>query len=64
MYNRMQDDMDINCGRILDGHSSVTDMDEEIFRFILRMASGEHSKSEALNVGNEEMVPWMIGAQM
>ncbi|GBQ33234.1 altronate dehydratase [Acetobacter fabarum] len=64
MYNRMQDDMDINCGSILDGHSSVTDMGEEIFHFIIRMASGEHSKSEALNVGNEEMVPWMIGAQM
>ncbi|GAN68619.1 UxaA family hydrolase [Acetobacter orleanensis] len=64
MYNRMQDDMDINCGRILDGKSSVTEMGEDIFRAIMRVASGEQSKSEALNVGNEEMVPWMIGAQM
>ncbi|MGG6430708.1 UxaA family hydrolase [Acetobacter ghanensis] len=64
MYERMQDDMDINCGRILDGNSSVTEMGEDIFRSIIRMASGEHSKSEELNVGNEEIVPWMIGAQM
>lgn len=64
MFLRMQDDMDINCGSILDGASTVQEMGEEIFRTILKVASGEQSKSESLNVGNEEMVPWMIGAQM
>ncbi|HEY3599447.1 MAG TPA: altronate dehydratase family protein [Paraburkholderia sp.] len=64
MYNRMRDDMDINCGEIMDGTATVDQKGEEIFHAILRVASGEKSKSEALGVGNEEFVPWMIGAQM
>jgi altronate hydrolase len=64
MYERMRDDMDINCGAIMDGTASVREKGEEIFREIVRVASGGRSKSEALGVGNEEFVPWMIGAQM
>jgi altronate hydrolase len=64
MFRRMQDDMDINCGEIMDGDASVKQKGEEIFWAILRVASGQKSKSEALGVGNEEFVPWMIGAQM
>jgi altronate hydrolase len=56
--------MDINCGDIMDGTVSVEQKGEEIFRMILDVASGHKSKSEALGVGNEEFVPWMIGAQM
>ena len=63
MYNRMRDDMDINCGDIMDGSVSVREKGEEIFRSIIEIASGAQSKSEALGVGNEEFVPWMIGAQ-
>ncbi|MEO6921097.1 MAG: altronate dehydratase family protein [Collimonas sp.] len=64
MYLRMQDDMDINCGDIMDGGATVQQKGEEIFQLLLRIASGEKSRSEALGVGNEEFVPWMIGAQM
>ncbi|MGI4984977.1 MAG: UxaA family hydrolase [Janthinobacterium lividum] len=64
MYDRMVDDMDINCGEIMDGTASVAQKGEEIFRMIIDVASGKASKSEALGVGNEEFVPWMIGAQM
>jgi len=64
MYRRMQDDMDINCGQIMDGTSSVAQMGGEIFEMVLRVASGTKSKSEILGIGNEEFVPWMIGAQM
>ena len=64
MYKRMADDMDINCGDIMDGTVSVEQKGEEIFRMIIDVASGHKSKSEALGVGNEEFVPWMIGAQM
>jgi altronate hydrolase len=64
MYKRMADDMDINCGDIMDGAVSVEQKGEEIFRMIVDVASGRKSKSEALGVGNEEFVPWMIGAQM
>jgi altronate hydrolase len=64
MYQRMVDDMDINCGDIMDGAATVEQKGEEIFRMIVEVASGRPSKSEALGVGNEEFVPWMIGAQM
>ena len=64
MFLRMQDDMDIDCGDIMDGHATLQGKGREIFERMLRVASGEKSKSEALGVGNEETVPWMTGAQM
>ena len=64
MYDRMLDDMDINCGNIMEGTSSVAEKGQEIFEMLIRVASGEQSKSEALGIGGEEFVPWMIGAQM
>jgi altronate hydrolase len=63
MYERMAEDMDINCGDILDG-TSLEDKGEEIFREILAVASGKKSKSEALGYGDNEFVPWQIGAVM
>ena len=63
MYRRMTDDMDINCGDVLDG-TSIADKGREIFDAVLRVASGEKSKSEALGYGDAEFVPWQIGATM
>jgi altronate hydrolase len=62
MYNRMVEDMDINCGEILDGGASVEEMGERIFKLILETASGKASKSEALGYGEDEFAPWHIGA--
>jgi altronate hydrolase len=64
MYERMEDDMDINCGQILDGSLSVQDAGEKIFRLILATASGEPSKSERHGFGADEFVPWQLGAVM
>lgn len=61
MYERMQGDMDLNCGQVIDGEKSLDEMGEIIFRRILEIASGDASKSEALGVGEEEFVPWPIG---
>ena len=55
--------MDINCGDVLDG-VSLADKGEEIFREVLAVASGKKSKSEALGYGDNEFVPWQIGAVM
>ncbi len=62
-YRRMIEDMDINCGDVLDG-VSLEDKGREIFERVLRLASGEHSKSEALGYGDAEFAPWQIGATM
>jgi altronate hydrolase len=63
VYRRMIDDMDINCGDILDG-VTLESKGQEIFKTILRVASGERSKSELLGYGDAEYVPWQIGATM
>jgi altronate hydrolase len=63
IYHRMIDDMDINCGDVLDG-VSLEDKGQEIFDTVLRVASGEKSKSEQLGYGDAEYVPWVIGATM
>jgi altronate hydrolase len=63
MYEKLVDDMDINCGDILDG-VPLADKGEEIFREILAIASGKKSKSEELGYGENEFVPWQVGAVM
>ncbi len=61
MYRRMEGDMDINCGPVVDGQKTLDEMGEEIFAKILAVASGERSKSELMGVGEEEFAPWPIG---
>jgi altronate hydrolase len=63
IYKRMIDDMDINCGDIVDG-VSIEAKGQEIFDFMLKTASGEKTKSEQLGYGDAEYVPWVIGATM
>jgi altronate hydrolase len=63
VYERMIDDMDVNCGDILDG-VSVKQKGQEIFEKVLAVASGSHTKSEDLGYGDLEFVPWQIGAVM
>ena len=62
MYKRLQDDMDVNCGGILDGEETVEQAGRRIFDLILRVASGEKTKSEESDFGAAEFAPWQIGA--
>lgn len=64
MYHRMEDDMDINCGETMDGPTTVEEMGRRIFHFILDVASGRKTKSELNGLGEDEFVPWNIGAVM
>ncbi|WP_425355185.1 UxaA family hydrolase [Ramlibacter agri] len=61
MFKKLQGDMDINCGAILDGEVDVPQMGQRIFEQILAHASGEKTKSEALGLGDHEFVPWHLG---
>ena len=63
IYRQMIDDMDINCGDVLDG-VSLEQKGREIFDKLLKVASGERTKSEELGYGDAEYVPWQIGATM
>jgi len=62
MYHHMAADMDINCGRIVDGTATLAEVGDEIFERILAVASGERTASEELYLGQEEFVPWPLGA--
>ena len=63
IFAQMRDDMDLNCGDVLDG-VPVADKGQEIFSEILRVASGGRTRSEELGYGDNEFVPWSIGATM
>jgi len=64
LWQRQEDDMDINCGEIIDGTSSIAQMGQRIFDLVLATASGTHSKSELHGYGQSEFVPWQVGAVM
>ncbi|WP_226780240.1 UxaA family hydrolase [Oceaniglobus trochenteri] len=64
MYNRMIEDMDVNAGEMLSGGVTLEQKGREIYEKILRVASGEASKSEMQGLGDYEFVPWQIGAVM
>jgi altronate hydrolase len=61
MFRRLEEDMDINCGLILDGEVNVQEMGRRIFQDLLKHASGQPTKSELLGLGDHEFVPWHLG---
>ena len=64
LWQRQEEDMDINCGEIIDGSVSIQEMGQRIFDRILATASGKPSKSELHGYGQNEFVPWQVGAVM
>jgi len=64
LWQRQQDDIDINCGAIADGTATIESVGEQIFEMILATASGQKSKSELFGYGQQEFVPWQLGAVM
>jgi altronate hydrolase len=64
LFVRQEDDMDINCGTVVDGKESIAGAGERFFELVLRTASGAKSKSEQWGYGEDEFAPWMLGATM
>jgi arabinonate dehydratase len=64
LWNRQEEDIDINCGEIVDGTSTVEEMGERFFQLMLDTASGNKTKSELHGYGQNEFVPWYLGAVM
>ena len=61
LYQRMEEDMDINAGTILEGIETVEQVGGLIFEKIIAVASGERTKSELVGMGDEEFAPWQLG---
>lgn len=64
LYQAMTEDMDINCGEIASGEKTVSEMGHEILRLIIETASGRRSRSEEFGYGDNEFVPWQLGATL
>ena len=64
LWQRQEEDMDINCGEIVDGGVSIAEMGQRIFEMMLAAASGQATKSERHGYGQNEFVPWQVGAVM
>ncbi|MCE6077226.1 UxaA family hydrolase [Agrobacterium vitis] len=64
LYEDMPDDMDLNCGDIISAGISVEQKGREILDLVLASASGQKTKSEILGLGDNEFVPWQVGAVM
>ncbi|HTL77469.1 MAG TPA: altronate dehydratase family protein [Casimicrobiaceae bacterium] len=64
LWQRQEEDIDLNCGEIVDGNASVAELGERLFAMMLAAASGEKTKSELHGYGQNEFVPWYVGAVM
>ncbi|WP_298833946.1 UxaA family hydrolase [uncultured Piscinibacter sp.] len=64
LWLKQEDDIDINCGEVVDGTASIDELGERIFRLMLETASGRKTKSELHGYGQSEFVPWQLGAVM
>ena len=60
LTERQSDDMDINCGEVLDGTATIEDMGARMFQLMLDTASGQRSRSETHGYGQNEFVPWQL----
>jgi altronate hydrolase len=64
MFNKMSEDMDVNCGTVIDGEETVEQVGKRVFELVLKTASGSSSKSELNGYGDEEFNPWQVGVVM
>jgi len=62
LFARMRMDMDFNAGDVIDGRASVAESGARLFELILATASGQRTLSEQHDLGNNEFVPWQLGA--
>jgi altronate hydrolase len=64
LYRAMEEDMDIDCGTIATGGATIAGKGREIFDLIIDTASGRKTKSELFGYGDNEFVPWHLGATL
>jgi altronate hydrolase len=64
LANQMADDIDIDCGRLLTGTATLEQLGKEIFEAMIATASGQKTRSEIEDIGENEFVPWILGAAM
>lgn len=64
LWVKQEEDIDLNCGEIVDGNATVDETGRRLFDLMLATASGAKTKSEIHGYGQSEFVPWYLGAVM
>jgi altronate hydrolase len=64
LFVHQEEDMDFNCGTVVDGTETIQEAGARFFELVLRVASGDKTKSEMFGYGDDEFAPWTIGATM
>ena len=64
LWAKQEEDIDLNCGEIADGSATVDQVGRRLFDLLLATASGDRTKSETHGYGQNEFVPWQLGAVM
>ncbi|MGF6758719.1 UxaA family hydrolase [Paraburkholderia sp. GAS42] len=64
LWQRQSDDMDLNCGEVLEGSTTIEQLGGVLFELLLDVASGNRTRSELHGYGQNEFVPWQISAIM
>jgi altronate hydrolase len=64
LWVKQEEDIDLNAGEIADGETSVEATGQRLFELMLATCSGERTKSERHGYGQNEFVPWTVGAVM
>ena len=59
LFKRQKCDVDFNCGDLLTSNLSIEQLGSQLFHELIRYCSGEQTKSELFDMGNEEFIPWI-----
>lgn len=63
LFEKMNDIIDINAGTIVTGEDTIESKGEELLKFIVEIASGQHlTKAEIL--GQDDFIPWKRGISL
>ena len=64
LWVKQEEDIDLNAGDIADGNATIEGVGQRLFDLMLMTCSGERTKSEIHGYGQNEFVPWYVGAVM
>jgi altronate hydrolase len=63
LANRMSDIIDIDCGPIVEGETSIEEMGEEILEYCIKAASGQIIPKAVL-LNQDDFIPWKRGVSL
>ena len=63
LYKKLSGDIDMDAGTAL-SKNNIAQLGRELYNFLLKIASGTKTKSEAQHLGREEFVPWQLGENL